>query len=118
MRFSADLTEETAERDPQSIEMMAVVSRHPECTVMCNGKAEAEKDERLSNLKPKPDLPPFQRNDLSRLPSGRTNQSSGPDAKSQKEKDAATSTCLGTYSVKHPNPLRRDICGSYRSKSR
>ena len=39
----------------------------------------------------------FQENYLSRLLCGRTNQSSSPDAKSQKEKDAATNTCLGTY---------------------
>jgi hypothetical protein len=38
----------------------------------------------------------FQENYLSRMLCGRTNQSSSPDAKSQKEKDAATNTCLGT----------------------
>ncbi len=37
---------------------------------------------------------PSQRDYVSRLLSGRTDQSYCPDTKSQKEKDAATNTCL------------------------
>jgi hypothetical protein len=41
-------------RDPGSVETKDIISRHTECTVICSGKAEAVKDERLgTNPRPR-----------------------------------------------------------------
>src|SRR5437867_7103715 len=55
---------------------------------------------------------PSQRDYLSRLLRRRTDQSFCPDAKSQKEKHAATSTCLGTAKNQH---TYRDLSTKSRS---
>src|SRR5438046_7452253 len=58
---------------------------------------------------------PSQRDCLSRLLRGRTDQSSCPDAKSQKEKHAATSTCLGPKLNEHISVARISTGGCTRS---
>jgi len=55
----------------------------------------AERIKRWLALLTGSDAPPTDHR--SRLLSGRTDQSSSPDAKSQKEKDAATSTCFDAF---------------------